>query len=446
MEVDMLKIDPEFKSLIPPLSKEEYQGLEKSIIQEGCRDAIITWDGIIVDGHNRYEICGRVGAEYNIVAKEFADREEVMDWMDANQLSRRNLSPDNFRLLLGRRYQRTKKKDAFKGNQYTKNGEAQNEPQQNTAEKLAAEHGVSPATVKRAGEFAQAHKQAQEEAKAKPAPPEPVINIEPTTEEPTPVPVAPPPPIAFNSEAELMKRAKEIENEKKQEKLKKKKAELEEKIRQNLEVKAKAGKPMVCKMDAITWLGKITPTDLLLTDPPYSTDVQDIANFAQSWLPLALSKVKPTGRAYVFVGAYPAELQAYLNAAMPTQILVWTYRNTLGPSPNMGYKLNWQAILYYQMPDAPKLDCPVMLEQFSVQDINAPDGRQGDRYHAWQKPLELAERLIRHSTKEGDTVIDPFCCTGTFPIAAAGLGRRGFGCDISDEHLDIAEQRGCDRA
>ena len=81
-------------------------------------------------------------------------------------------------------------------------------------------------------------------------------------------------------------------------------------------------------------------------------------------------------------------------------------------------------------------------EQWAVQEINAPDGRQGDRYHAWQKPLEIAERFIRHTTKAGDKVYDPFACTGTFLIAAAKLGRRGVGIEISTENAAIAEKRG----
>jgi DNA modification methylase len=84
-----------------------------------------------------------------------------------------------------------------------------------------------------------------------------------------------------------------------------------------------------------------------------------------------------------------------------------------------------------------------MNEQFSVQDISAPDGRHFNRYHEWQKPDEIAERFIRHATREGDKVIDPFCCTGTFILAASKLGREGFGCDISEENLEIAKERGC---
>ena len=187
--------------------------------------------------------------------------------------------------------------------------------------------------------------------------------------------------------------------------------------------------------------------ELLLTDPPYSTDVEDIDAFVDSWLYTALDNVKDTGFAYIFIGAYPEELRAYLNAKIPphmilTQILVWTYKNTLGQNPKDRYKQNWQACLFYRGTNAPSLDCPMTSEQWAVQEINAPDGRQGDRYHAWQKPLEIAERFIRHTTKAGDKVYDPFACTGTFLIAAAKLGRRGVGIEISTENAAIAEKRG----
>lgn len=196
------------------------------------------------------------------------------------------------------------------------------------------------------------------------------------------------------------------------------------------------------------WLPDQPACDLLLTDPPYATDVDDIQSFANAWLPFALGKVKPTGRAYVCIGAYPHELAAYLSIAPPdhmilSQVLVWTYRNTLGPTPKYDYKLNWQAILYYRGVDVPPLDAPEMLEQFSVQDINAPDGRQGDRWHAWQKPDKLAERFIRHATQPGDLILDPFAGTGTHLLAAARLGRRGHGCEINTDTFGIAIDRGC---
>lgn len=188
--------------------------------------------------------------------------------------------------------------------------------------------------------------------------------------------------------------------------------------------------------------------DLLLTDPPYSTDVDDIDAFVDSWLYNTLDGVKDTGFAYIFIGAYPNEVKAYLNARIPNhmrleQILVWTYKNTLGQNPKDRYKLNYQNCLFYRGKNAPELNCPLTAEQWAVQEINAPDGRQGDRYHAWQKPMEIAERFIRHSTKTGDTVYDPFACTGTFLIAASQLGRKAYGCEINKENAEIAISRGC---
>ena len=51
-----ININPEFKALIPPLSSEEFAQLEANILEEGIRDDIVTWQGVIVDGHNRYAI------------------------------------------------------------------------------------------------------------------------------------------------------------------------------------------------------------------------------------------------------------------------------------------------------------------------------------------------------------------------------------------------------
>lgn len=103
-----LTIDQEFKSLIPPLSNEELIQLEANIVKDGCRDPLVAWGGVIVDGHNRYEICTRLGLPFTITEIEFSNRESAMDWMDANQLGRRNLTTDQRSIIRGRRYNRTK--------------------------------------------------------------------------------------------------------------------------------------------------------------------------------------------------------------------------------------------------------------------------------------------------------------------------------------------------
>ena len=188
--------------------------------------------------------------------------------------------------------------------------------------------------------------------------------------------------------------------------------------------------------------------DLLITDPPYSTDIDDLPDFLNQWLYNALSKVKDTGRAYICIGAYPIEVKTYINYLLDSDWildnpLIWTYRNTLGQTPKMKYNLNYQVILHLYKETSYPLDNRITNEMFSVQDINAPDGRIGDRYHKWQKPSKLAERLILHSTKPGNKIIDPFACTGTFLIAASEYNRLASGCDIDADAIKIAEERGC---
>lgn len=148
-----LSIDPEFKSLIPPLADEEYEQLEANLRKEGCRDPLVTWQGIIVDGHNRFEICNRHGIAFEHVRKQFSDRSEAVEWIIRNQFGRRNLSA----------YERTKLvlrlEDAIaeraKAHQSLSEGRGQKGPQISanlnqpieTREELAKLAGVSHDTV-----------------------------------------------------------------------------------------------------------------------------------------------------------------------------------------------------------------------------------------------------------------------------------------------------------
>lgn len=86
-----LIVNPILKNLIPTLTTEEYQGLEESIINEGCRDALVIWNSTILDGHNRYEICQKHNIEFEIIEKEFEDILYAKEWIIINQFARRNL-------------------------------------------------------------------------------------------------------------------------------------------------------------------------------------------------------------------------------------------------------------------------------------------------------------------------------------------------------------------
>jgi len=194
-------IDPEFSAIIPPLSTEERRQLEENLIDYGgARDPIVVWmldewkpedsdttfnaddyqlsgdekriweywedeneeiyhiedwPCILLDGHNRYEICTRLGLSFDIQRLRFNSRAEAADWIDKNQLGRRNLTPDQMSILRGRRYNRVKKSQGGTGaNQYEQS--AQFAHSAKTSETLAEEYNVNQATIRRDGQFAAA--------------------------------------------------------------------------------------------------------------------------------------------------------------------------------------------------------------------------------------------------------------------------------------------------
>lgn len=147
-------IDPDFRKYIPALSVEELAQLEANLVEDGCRDPLTLWGRVIIDGHNRFDICTRLGIPFQTVQKQFPTREAALDWMDCHQLGRRNLTPDARKLLLGRRYNRLKADPAANLVQNAPSGQNDHSGEK-TADTLAKEHGVSEATVRRAAKFAQ---------------------------------------------------------------------------------------------------------------------------------------------------------------------------------------------------------------------------------------------------------------------------------------------------
>jgi ParB-like chromosome segregation protein Spo0J len=87
-----LEIDPEFEALIPALTEEETADLAASLKRDGCRDAIVVWKGIVVDGHNRYRICTENKIPFKTWELRIGERANVIQWMIRNQFGRRNLT------------------------------------------------------------------------------------------------------------------------------------------------------------------------------------------------------------------------------------------------------------------------------------------------------------------------------------------------------------------
>lgn len=406
-----MNVNEEFKRLIPALSNEEFTQLERNCLQDGIRDAIVVWNDTIIDGHNRFAIAQKHGLKYRTESKQFDTEGDVKEWMIMHQFGRRNLS----------NYQRSvlalELEDVFKAkakeNLVLSGGDKKSGTQISanpiiekveTRKELAKIANVSHDTIAKVKHIeAKAPEEVKKELKA-----------------------------GRMSINEAYKGIKKEEN--KENRL----------IKESIEFKPKnIYIPKIIKSDCLDVLKDIPDIDLLLTDPPYFTDGDFTNHISQ-----CLKKVKPTGQAYVFAGADPKEMQAYLSIDSHhmelVQVLVWNYNNTGQRQPNERYTSNYQVCFYFRGKDAPQINKPADgKNQYACQTINAPDGRLGDRYHKWQKPNQLIENLILNSSKTDDFVFDPFAGSGTTLVIAAKNDRVAMGCDVDQEAIDLCMKRGC---
>ena len=165
-----LAIDPEFASKIPPLREEELKQLEENILADGVViNPLIIWDGVIVDGHNRYRILQKhPEIQFTTYEKAFSDRYEAIAWICKNQLGRRNLTPQQFKYLVGQQYDAEKCTSNYNGNRFTSGDKSrcvQNEhtyKPERTAERIARENNLSDSYVRRAEHFAKGVDAAEE--------------------------------------------------------------------------------------------------------------------------------------------------------------------------------------------------------------------------------------------------------------------------------------------
>lgn len=153
-----LKINPEFESKIPPLDADELKLLEENILSEGVViNPIITWNGVIVDGHNRYHIIQRhPEIKFTVHEKQFEHQFEALAWICKNQLGRRNLTPEQKKYLIGKQYEAEKLGRG--GDRKSENAKSKGQnvhliSEQRTSERIAQENGVNEKYVRRAAHF-----------------------------------------------------------------------------------------------------------------------------------------------------------------------------------------------------------------------------------------------------------------------------------------------------
>lgn len=176
-------IDPEYKSLIPALRQQEFEDLTQALLRDGCREPLSVMEDVdengdvfyvLIDGHNRHEICEAHGLPYETqTITGLMSREEVRQWIIQNQLGRRNLTEEQVAYYRGEQYKMQRRNDGEnlrKGhppnspvdqsdppeNTIENKGLTQASEKSTTAEQLAAKHNVSPGTIKRDAQYAEA--------------------------------------------------------------------------------------------------------------------------------------------------------------------------------------------------------------------------------------------------------------------------------------------------
>lgn len=87
-------VNEELKAYIDPMTPDEYEALERSILAEGCRDALVLWGEMLVDGHHRYSVCRKHDLPFKTMQNtQFQSMDDVHLWMIDQHLGRRSVSP-----------------------------------------------------------------------------------------------------------------------------------------------------------------------------------------------------------------------------------------------------------------------------------------------------------------------------------------------------------------
>jgi hypothetical protein len=392
-----LKIDPDLKSLIPPLQSSELEALEASIAAEGCRDAIVTWQGVVIDGHNRYEICKRLGIDFSVVEREFKDRNDVKVWMIDNQQGRRNLT-DGWRFeLIQVKAKLLKAKgkaniSANKGGTTTlpKMGKVAH----NTQQELATELGWSKGKVSRADVvWKEAAPEVKESVKA--------------------------------GEVSINQAYVEIKKQKQKEKREQVlHARSDDKARKT----AKLSKSLfgVRRGDFREVLAGVSEcVSLVLTDPPYPKEHLPLWSDLGKWASNALAEdgilVAYSGQMYLpeVLNRLSEHLEYWWCGAV-----VHAGNGNLTPLGQPVRKVvnGWKPlVMFYRKGGAG-------FERTFRDCLDGVGPQKED--HNWQQPVEEARRLVEWFTLPGELVVDPFAGSGGFCFAAEKCGRRAIGAEI----------------
>ena len=391
-----MQIKDEFKKLIPALSVEEFNQLEQNCLAEGIREKIITWNGFIIDGHNRFEIATRWNLEYESESKRFKDENEVKEWMINNQFGRRNLS--NYqRSVLALELEsvfstRAKEKQKEAGELKLKSAEAPIE----TRKELAKIASVGHDTIAKVKVI---------EAKATPE-----VKAQLSTGE-----------VSINQAYQEIKK-----EEKNQIKLNERDRLAEIGKNKKIEIDFRLGDFEEVFADLPD--GSI---DCIITDPPYPYE------FIEVWTKLsrfAKRVLKPNGYCIAYSGQM--NLPEVIKRMNEHLNYYWTFSLIHTGSRQLinGRNLfcGWKPILVFQN-GFKKLDKP-------FDDFIMGTGIE-KTHHKWQQAEIELKHLIDNFTKEGDVIMEPFAGGATTIIAALKLNRNIIAAEIDETSYNVSKQR-----
>jgi DNA modification methylase len=419
----MIKINEDFKRLIPALTQEEYKQLEDNILKEGIREKILTWNGFIIDGHNRYEIATRWNLDYQTESKYFESENEAKIWMILNQFGRRNLG--NYQrsvlaLLL---------EDVFKlkadanlkasGENFGKGSVNSPKPIEkvDTRKELSKVASVGEQTIARVKVI---------EAKATPE-----VKQKLST-----------------GEVSINQVYQEIKKEEKKSNFEQKKAEFEKPIK---EVNTNQ---IILQGDSV----KILPTldensfDLLLSDPPYGMDfksgwnnkekiandkIQDTTILFENVLKESVPLLKDDAHFYLFgninfIGKIRPIIEKYLNLK---NILIWD-RRVIGMGDLKSYGNSYDIIYFGYNKVWKDLNGTRDRDLLSYSRIDP-----AKNIHPTEKPLDILEYLIKKSSNENDKVLEPFAGGGSTLVACKNTNRQATGIEIEEQYVKLINTR-----
>lgn len=404
-------IDPEFKDVIPPLAAEEFAALEKSIADHGCRDPLVVWkdgDGVtrLLDGHNRFAICNRLGKRFKIVSVDLPDRNAALCWIIDNQAGRRNISKFSLVELKLRKdevLRRQAKENQRRSRGRGKKGSSMEETLRRHVDKaIAAEAGVSSATVYRVRQMLR-HCRPDELDKVR------------------------------AGDRSINETYKELRRRQRHE------AFVERCRSRAREFSQQGGTDDLgvlhgdFKKIAAQQIEAGT-VDLIFTDPPFSKESLSLyADLGR----VAKRVLKPGGSLICFVPSY--FLPQVISALDKHLQYFWVLACVHGGGNKHELRLagknlvnRWKPMLWYT-------NGPRSNRVNYVRDC--VESEMDKTHHEWGQGVPEARYYIENVTLPGDLVFDPFCGGGTVLLAAAELHRQWIGTDIAKNACLTARSR-----